>query len=219
MVVLLLLPFISATAWQKVIKSRILRSLENQSFIYFNVFIVILVLFFIDAIRDVRRYTGEMEDLKHDTHGHFETEMQTHMKLFRAQRNFYISGFALFLWLVLRRLVTLISSQATLIASNAAAMKQAQNATDTAQKLLNEKEKRQAADGETADNVGNVKREEYEKEINDLRKQLKATRDELDHARVDVDSMKKQAESVTKEYDRLLAEFDKKQAQGDKKGD
>jgi B-cell receptor-associated protein 31 len=36
-----------------------------------------------------------VEDLKH----HPETETLYHMKLFRAQRNLYIAGFALFLQL------------------------------------------------------------------------------------------------------------------------
>ena len=37
-----------------------------------------------------------------------------HMRLFRAQRNFYIAGFALFLCLVIKRLVSLISANAGL---------------------------------------------------------------------------------------------------------
>ena len=52
-----------------------------------------------------------------------------HMRLFRAQRNFYISGFALFLCLVVRRLVSLISVSATLEAEKEAAMKQAASAS------------------------------------------------------------------------------------------
>lgn len=32
-------------------------------------------------------------------HGHLDSELQHSMKLFRAQRNFYIAGFALFLCL------------------------------------------------------------------------------------------------------------------------
>lgn len=58
------------------------------------------------------------------------------MKLFRAQRNFYISGFALFLSLVIRRLCSLISSLAHMEAQSEAAMKQAASATSTARDLL-----------------------------------------------------------------------------------
>uniref|UniRef100_V5HA24 Endoplasmic reticulum transmembrane protein n=1 Tax=Ixodes ricinus TaxID=34613 RepID=V5HA24_IXORI len=79
--------------------------------------------------------------------------MQQSMKMFRAQRNFYIAGFSLFLWLVIRRLVTLISAQAVLLAVNEASMRQAQPATDAAQSLLKQK-----SDG-AKQNEGNSKTE------------------------------------------------------------
>ena len=60
---------------------------------------------------------------------YFPPPPQMHMRLFRAQRNFYISGFALFLCLVIRRLVALISTGATLEAEKEAAMKQATSAS------------------------------------------------------------------------------------------
>ena len=51
-----------------------------------------------DAIREMRKYSDEQFEEAH-SHGasHLDMQMQTHMRLFRAQRNFYISGFALFL--------------------------------------------------------------------------------------------------------------------------
>ena len=45
---------------------------------------------------------------------HLDAQMQAHMRLFRAQRNFYISGFALFLTPVIKMLVNLISQNATI---------------------------------------------------------------------------------------------------------
>lgn len=77
-----------------------------------------------------------------------DKEMQGSMRLFRAQRNFYISGFSLFLWLVIRRLVTLISAQANLQAQSEASMRQAQSATTAAKSLLAQK-------GEAAQNDSN----------------------------------------------------------------
>jgi B-cell receptor-associated protein 31 len=176
-VIILLLPFISPARWQKLFKSRFLRTLEAQANIYFSVFIGILILFFIDAIRDMRKYS--VDDQAHTDHSHLSAELQAHMKLFRAQRNFFISGFAVFLWLVVRRLVTLISTQATLMASTDAAMKQAQSATDAAQKLLDEAAKKSATAGYSADNEGNSAREkiEYEKEIVDMKKALEESKD------------------------------------------
>lgn len=52
----------------------------------------------VDSIRDVRKYSepmGDDIDLKNNP----SAEAVVHMKLFRAQRNFYIAGFALFLFL------------------------------------------------------------------------------------------------------------------------
>lgn len=64
--------------------------------------------------------------------------MQHSMRLFRAQRNFYISGFSIFLTLVIRRLVILISAQAQLLAQSEASMRQAQSATTAARSLLDQ---------------------------------------------------------------------------------
>lgn len=54
-------------------------------------------VFFVDAIRDVKHYSHalSLEDNKMTPN----TETSLHMKLFRAQRNLYIAGFALFLFL------------------------------------------------------------------------------------------------------------------------
>ena len=55
-------------------------------------------MLFLDAIREMRKY-----DVTHDgkakeqQHQHLEQELRNSMVLFRAQRNFYITGFSLFL--------------------------------------------------------------------------------------------------------------------------
>ena len=60
-----------------------------------------------DGIRDVRRFSSPIDegDLKNNP----QAEVMLHMKLFRAQRNFYIAGFALFLfmWVAPERPATL----------------------------------------------------------------------------------------------------------------
>lgn len=82
---------------------------------------------------------------------HPSVEFQHSMRLFRAQRNFYISGFSIFLVLVIRRLVTLISAQAQLLAQSEASMRQAQSATTAARSLLSQrKEDDQAVDSKEA---------------------------------------------------------------------
>lgn len=211
-VTLLLVPFISPSRWQTVFRSRILAGMKNYANIYFNIFIAILLLLFFESVREVRKYSEPMEaeDLKH----HPEAETLYHMKLFRAQRNLYIAGFALFLWFIIRRLVVLIVTEATLLAESQAARRQAQSATEAASKLLDEK-----------DNTKNLKKEDGAKiaegdaaggdkdkdALKKTRDELELTKEDLYHAKLEFTSMKKQAESVTNEYDRLLEEHSKLQ--------
>lgn len=196
-VLLLVLPVASPQRWQKILKSRFLLFLSNQASVYFLVLLAVLVLFFLDAIREMRKYSSpEVE------HTHLDAEMQVNMRLFRAQRNFYISGFALFLSLVIRRLITLIAQQATLLAQSEAAMRQAQSATTTAQSLLAQNQTSKAQ---------NDTNEAHDKEVTDLKEKLAKAEKALEREKIDKDALKTQAESVNKEYDRLNEEYRKLQ--------
>lgn len=55
---------------------------------------------FKDGIREVQKYTGI--DIKTDVVQTAQTDAVIHMRLFRAQRNLYICGFALLLWMYVR---------------------------------------------------------------------------------------------------------------------
>jgi len=203
-VCLLLLPFISTKMWHKVFKSRFLRGLESQLIYYFYVLVAILLLFFADAIREMQKYSAE--DHKEGTpQTHLDAQMQMHMRLFRAQRNFYISGFALFLCLVIKRIVGLMSANATLQAEKEAAMKQAESASRAAETLM----KAGAGDGEES------------AEVKEIKEQLAKSERELKSANKNVESMKSQSENLTAEYDRLMAEKDRLERKvsimGDKK--
>lgn len=213
---ILLMPFISPKMWQRFFKSKFSQGLSSQGNLYFMVFIVILVLFFLDSVREMYKYT---QSKQHDAeHAHLDAELQHSMRLFRAQRNFYIAGFSLFLCFVIRRLATLISAQATLLAQNEASMKQAQSATQTAEKLLKEKDLRERNAGEAAENQGNIQREEMEELQSNLKKaseKLALITEERDHAKKDVDSMTKQSANLSMEYDRLLKEHARLQSSYD----
>jgi len=205
----LLVPFISPRTWNKLFKSKILKGIENQFIYYFYVLVTILILFFLDAIREMRKYSDEQFEESH-SHGasHLDMQMQTHMRLFRAQRNFYISGFALFLSLVIRRMVGLLAGNATLEVEREAAMKQAQSASRAAEAMM--------SSGGASDSAGDAK---------ELAAKLAEKEKELAKALKDVDSMKTQSENLTNEYDRLLEEKDKLERrlqvfeEGDKKDD
>ncbi|XP_034943817.1 B-cell receptor-associated protein 31 [Chelonus insularis] len=213
-VLLLVLPVASPTRWQKLFKSRFLQTLSSQASFYFFILLAILVLFLLDAIREMNKYSRA----EYNEHGHLDAEMQGNMRLFRAQRNFYISGFALFLSLVIRRLIILISTQAVLLAQSEAAMRQAQSATTTARSLLSQK-------GETAQNDSNEAHDkvvtELKTQIVDLTKTNSELESELKKEKKDKEALKSQADSLAREYDRLMEEHGKltKVADTNKKSD
>lgn len=204
-ILILLMPFISPKRWQSLFKSKFSKAISSQGNIYFLVFIIILVLFFLDSIRDMYKYAATRAS-DADGHAHLDAEMQHNMKLFRAQRNFYIAGFALFLSFVIRRLMSLIITQATLLAQCEASMKQAQSATQVAENLMKDNDKKKKEEVESADNQGNAEREKFEKDIKKLEDELRAANLNKERALKDVDAIKKQAESLTQEYDRLMKE-------------
>uniref|UniRef100_A0A2K6SN95 B-cell receptor-associated protein n=1 Tax=Saimiri boliviensis boliviensis TaxID=39432 RepID=A0A2K6SN95_SAIBB len=126
-----------------------------------------------------------------------------------------IWAFSLLLSFLFRRLVTLISWQATLLASNEAFKRQAET-----RKYLEENEqlrKGAAVNGGKLD-VGNaeVKLEEENRSLKaDLQKltdKLASTKQKREKAENQALAMQKQSEGLTKEYDRLLEEHAKLQA-------
>lgn len=131
--------------------------------------------------------------------------MQHSMRLFRAQRNFYISGFAIFLSLVIRRLISLITSQAQLLAQSEASMKQAQSATAAARSLLSQQKKEDETGDKPKPSAPSAD------EADELKKRIAELESELNRERKDKEAMKSQSESLNREYDRLTEEYSKLQ--------
>ncbi|XP_066566157.1 B-cell receptor-associated protein 31 [Amia ocellicauda] len=221
---LLCVPFISPTRWNKIFRSRLVKAIMTYGNTYFVVLILILVFLLIDAGREVRKYSvTEKVDLTNNP----TAVEHIHMKLFRAQRNLYIAGFALLLWFLLRRLVTLLSQQACMIASNEAFKKQAEGASTAAKKYMEENETLQETlreagiaapeAGKKAGGRAGVEEEnkKLKGEVHQLKDELDTTKKALQKCEGDVKAIKKQAENLTREYDRLLDEHSKLQAQKD----
>lgn len=119
-----------------------------------------------------------------------ETDATVHMRLFRAQRNLYISGFTLLLFLVIARIVRLILRSAHLAASAEASLRQAENANKTAERLM---------EAEGPDTI-----------VAELRTQMKDLQSKLKTAEADRDTMKEQAENLQREYNRVSDELHSK---------
>jgi len=201
--ILLLVPLISPRRWHSIFKSRFLRSIGNMAHIYFKVFLGALSLFFLDAIREMRKYSVELGEQQKGGHGyHLDAEMQAHMRLFRAQRNFYIAGFSLFLWVVLQRLMSLISRLATAEASSQAALAQAKSASAAAQQLMDQDKKEKESDNDEA-----------QQKMTNVANEIKEVKEEKRRLEAERDAALKQAEGVKREYDRMLEEHAKLQEQ------
>ncbi|XP_030372494.1 B-cell receptor-associated protein 31 [Scaptodrosophila lebanonensis] len=199
-VLLLVLPLASPRSWNRFFKSKFLAMLAQQAHIYFFLIMGVLVLFLLEAIREMRKYSVN----EHTGDVHLNVEMQHSMRLFRAQRNFYISGFSIFLVLVIRRLVTLICAQANLLAQSEASMKQAQSATAAARSLLEDKKTEKAKEADEDQTLN---------ELNQLRERVQQLTADLNREKKDKEAVKSQAESLNREYDRLTEEYSKLQKQ------
>ncbi|XP_026065017.1 B-cell receptor-associated protein 29-like [Carassius auratus] len=209
------LPFISAQRWQSVFKWSIWSHLSQFWNKGFLTMIIILIVLFLDALREVKKYSTA--DQSKDTKLLPNMLDHMHMKLFRAQRNLYISGFSLFLWLVMRRVITLINQLATAVNTSAALQTQTDSANKAAKKYMEDNEMLKQAftedkgeGGKTADPEENRL---LKKEVQRLTEDLKSSADALKKTKSDLDAMKKQTEGLTKEYDRLLQEHQELQNQ------
>jgi len=194
----LLFPWIRPQHWKKLFNSRLVHAFSRFANIYSYAIIAVLLLLFLDGVREVRKYSDA--DLALETRRAVENDSIVHMRLFRAQRNLYISGFSLLLFLVINRIVSLISRTAQLQAAYDAAIRQAEGASKTAKTLM------EAGDGDELDKAT--------KETEDLKKKLRKTES-------DRDAMKKQAENLQKEYERVCDQLNELEssAGGDKKSD
>lgn len=203
-VLMMVLPVASPGRWNRFFKSRFLAMLSRQAQTYFYLLLFVLVLFLLEAIREMRKYSHTAEPASEQ---HLNVGMQHSMRLFRAQRNFYISGFAIFLSLVIRRLISLITSQAQLMAQAEASMKQAQSATAAARTLMNQEKKEEA----TGDKPKPSAPLADEVNVDELKQRITELENLLVRERKDKEAMKSQSESLNREYDRLTEEFSKLQ--------
>ncbi|XP_054650144.1 B-cell receptor-associated protein 29-like isoform X2 [Dunckerocampus dactyliophorus] len=203
--VILCLPFISAKRWQSVFNLRIWSPVARFWNKVFLTMIVILIVLFLDAVREVRKYS--LKNLGTDAKLQPNMFDHMHMKLFRAQRNLYISGFAVFLWLVMKRVVTLINQLASVSGTTAALQAQAENANKAAKKHLEDNEllKKTLMEG-TGDKATAEGMELLRKEVEKLKEELKTSEDALKKSKSDADGLKKQTDGLAREYDRLLKE-------------
>ncbi|KAI3357914.1 hypothetical protein L3Q82_016300, partial [Scortum barcoo] len=147
-VLLLCIPFISPKRWNKIFKSRIIQTIALYGNTSFMVAIAILVFLLIGE--EVQRVT-EKVDLTNNPDGHrahpHETVQSSEERIHRRLRPAALpespaggDGSARSVFELLRRLATLLSQQASLMASNEAFKKQAEGASTAAKKYMEDNE-------------------------------------------------------------------------------
>ncbi|KAF8372699.1 hypothetical protein PRIPAC_79128 [Pristionchus pacificus] len=175
---ILLLPWIRPSTWSKLLKSRVVSAISAFGQVYYIASVVILFVLFADALREVRKYSH----VTLDGTARAGEDAVIHMRLFRAQRNIYISGFSLLLFLVINRITSLLARSAQMEAASEAAMRQAESATKTAKTLMD-------AGGEG--------------EVKDLNRKTEELGAQLKKAHTDRETLKKQCEGLQREYNRV----------------
>ncbi|XP_018539998.1 B-cell receptor-associated protein 29 isoform X1 [Lates calcarifer] len=200
---ILCLPFISAKRWRLVFSWRIWNWLSPYWNKCFFTMIMVLIVLFLDAVREVQKYSGPepMQDAKVNPNVYDHV----HMKLFRAQRNLYISGFSLFLWLIMRRVVTLLNQVAVTLESSAGLQVQMDSAIKAARQHQEDNRmlKQALLDDEKS---MSAKNQQLKLEVEKLAAQLKAAEEAMRKSHAEVEAMKRQAKGLAQEYDRLLRE-------------
>ncbi|XP_033832415.1 tRNA-dihydrouridine(20a/20b) synthase [NAD(P)+]-like isoform X2 [Periophthalmus magnuspinnatus] len=218
---ILCIPFISPKRWRSIFHLRIWGFMSRFWNKVFLTMIIILIILFLDAVREVKKYSardvGTNAKLQPNMYDHL------HMKLFRAQRNLYISGFAVFLWLVMKRVITMISQLASMSDTTAALQAQADGANQVAKKYKedNEQLKQSLMEGK-GDKATEEGMDLLREELKKLKEELKASDETLTKSHSEADVMKKQMEGLAREYDRLLKEHQELQNRehsADKKSD
>ncbi|NXI52913.1 BAP29 protein, partial [Chloroceryle aenea] len=179
----------------------------------FLTIIVLLIVLFLDAIREVRKYSAvHVNERAVNVNTNAFDHIQ--MKLFRSQRNLYLSGFSLFLWLVLRRTVTLLTQLAKGMASHAALEAQVNDANEAAKKYMAENERLQEAlseKGSSKKESAEATDEKLKKEVEHLKAELQKTSNALHKANNEVTAVKRQSEGLKREYDHLMKEYERLQ--------
>ncbi|KAG0181489.1 hypothetical protein DFQ28_010622 [Apophysomyces sp. BC1034] len=140
-----------------------------------------IFVLFIDTINRLQKIDSEAQEEQHHHDYSFETSLKA--KKFYAQRNLYLTGFTLFLSLILERTSTLVIQ-----------MLQREEELDNMKKESAEvgKDQRRLIDLETT----------YKKQVEELTKEVK----ELQKEERDFETLKKQVAQQSEEYNRLADE-------------
>lgn len=184
-VIIMILPIFSPRRWNQFFKSRLFSMFQQHAAVYFYVLLGVLSLFLMDAVREMRKYSHSSDS----SHLHLSTEMKGNVKLFRAQRNFYITGFAIFLAFVIRRLVSMIIIQDELMQKADSIIKEAESTVKLAKSTV----------------LANTMQSEENKHIDEIKNQLEETEELLKAEKLRARELEEEASKWRLKYEEIVA--------------
>lgn len=121
------------------------------------------------------------------------------MRVFRGQRNFYISGFALLCVFIIKRLIRLLGEMAQLKADSEASIRQARNAAELASQTLS------ASTSSSKSSLSGDKNDQIplEKENAALKETIEELEKKLKKAQTDLKAMERQSVNTNKAFDEM----------------
>jgi len=215
---LLCLRPISSKWWSSLFKSSIAKKVSSNGSTVFYMLASILGLFCVDAWREMQKYIEREEQAKAEATVNPDTLNHILMWKFRSQRNLYISGFSLFLWIVIQRLASLLKDKATAKAEASAAKSQAESASRTAELLIDQNKENEEKGTEKLEQELKDKLKDMEKKLASAQKEAREANAELNKKESEIEAMKAQAKGLAIEYDRVCDELQAKDS-GDKKSE
>ena len=160
-------------------------------------FLSLVVLTWLFATREMVRLQSEYAEVK--MHADLGIKLQHEAKMHRAQRDFYLSGFAALLLGVIVQLYRLLKEVNQLEATKAAMTKQAEGAA-AAYKAANADKEDMARQLKAGGGGGG------EEQAAALRKKVASAESAREVAEKSAEALKKQAEGLSAEYARLARE-------------
>ncbi|KAF8372577.1 hypothetical protein PRIPAC_79006 [Pristionchus pacificus] len=181
--ILLLVPWIKPKIWRTIFKSRIGQVIGQYAKRSALIMGALLFMLFVDALRLTRKYSL-INDQMQGT-GTAAADAVVHAHLFHSERNEYITGFSLLLFLVISRIVKIIHRMSDCESSAESALRQAHDTSKSMTESQGEKEKKKV-----------------------MKRELEG---ELSLTRAERDNLLNHSNVLQKEYDELLTKLKKHQ--------
>ncbi|KAH7644536.1 B-cell receptor-associated protein 29 [Dermatophagoides farinae] len=212
LIVLMLLSIIKPRFWRSFFQSRFMTVVAAQSNLYLVAFIGVLLLFFVESVREFHKYSSKLNTNDRMYVGS-SAFYEDQMRVFRGQRNFYISGFALLCVFIIKRLIRLFGEMAQLKAESEASIRQARNAAELASQTL-------SASTKTTTTTNNDQQQiPLEKENAALKETIDELEKKLKKAQTDLKAMERQSVNTNKAFDEMAEKLARYEASADSRKD